>query len=156
MNAQTKVVIRPPATPEEFAEYFDLRYRVFRRPLGYPEDSVRDEFDTDGQSRHFAAYLAGTTVGVARLQRNTDGLYWVRWVAVDPNQRIRKIGQSLMGGVEHEARRLLATQLTLNARNTAVKFYIKLGYEVVGPAPPVRDTAGKVAIEQTKMTKYLQ
>lgn len=153
MTTNTRVVIRPPHGELEFASYFSLRYRVLRMPLGYEPDSANDE--DEPSSWHFAAYMGDETVGVARLNRQPNGEFWIRWVAVDPNQRGRHIGASLMKGVEAEARRQQAARVELNARDTALKFYTKLGYQVVGPAFAVRDAAGKAVITQTRMYKNL-
>ncbi len=154
MNAQTKVVIRPPVTPDEFAEYYDLRYRVLRKPFGYEPDSARDEYD-DMVCLQLAAFMYQSIVGVARLHRDPDGMFVVRWVAVDPNQRHRHVGSLLLQALEDEARCLGAKQIELVARNNALGFYAKLGYNEMGIASPVRNVAGKPVMEQTKMSKTL-
>lgn len=154
MNTQTKVVIRPPRSENDFAEYFDLRYRVLRMPFGYAPDSAHDVYD-EGPCWHLAALLHDTVIGVARLRRTSSGVFTIQWVAVDPNQRHRRIGSLLMTALEDEAYRQGATQIELVARNNALGFYAKLGYNELGVAEPVRSPAHRPVMEQTKMSKSL-
>lgn len=155
MNSQTTVVIRAPKTTQELVDYFGLRYRVLRMPFGYEPDSARDEYDDMAVCCNLAAFLNDSIIGVARLHRNPDGTFVIRWVAVDPNQRHRKIGSLLIQALENEARWQGAKQVELVARNNALGFYAKLGYSDLGYASPVRNAAGKPIMEQTKMSKVL-
>ena len=154
MNPQTTVVIRPPKIRTELEDYFDLRYRVLRMPFGYEPDSARDEYD-DLVCWNLAAFLDDSVVGVARLHRSDTGVFTIRWVAVDPNQRHRRIGSLLIMALEEEAYRQGANTVELVARNNALGFYAKLGYDEHLPAKPVVDITGKAVMEQTNMSKSL-
>ena len=49
-----EIEIRIPETEEEWEDYYALRYRVLREPLGQPIGSERNEGDETGI--HFALY----------------------------------------------------------------------------------------------------
>ena len=38
-----KIIVIEPQTPEEFKQYFSLRYEILRKPWGQPKGSERDE-----------------------------------------------------------------------------------------------------------------
>jgi predicted GNAT family N-acyltransferase len=66
-------------------------------------------------------------------------------MAVQENMRGRNIGAMILGELERAAG---ARRIFLHARERAVPFYLRHGYTVVGPAPPV------VGIPHFRMEKY--
>ena len=124
-----------PGSPAEFVAYYDLRYRVLRAPWGQPPGSERAEDDNLPTTVH--AMLAapdGTVVGVARLHPSGPGQAQVRYMAVDPAWQGQGIGRQLVEYLEAAARRQGLTECILHAREAAVPFYTKLGYEIVAPS----------------------
>jgi len=63
------------------------------------------------------------------------------------NQR-RGIGTSLLEALEDRARQLGALQLILNARETALEFYLKHGYEIKGPGHILFDSIAHVRMKK--------
>jgi ribosomal protein S18 acetylase RimI-like enzyme len=125
--------ILTPETEDDFARYFDLRWRILRAPWGEPRGSERDELDAAGW--HRMACLSGRVpAGVARLHLNSPGQAQIRFMAVEPDCRQRGIGTALVVSLEDVARQLGATEIVLHARDEAVGFYAGLGYEVTGTA----------------------
>lgn len=114
------------------AEYFlavELRRRVLRAPLGldFSEADLAEEAD----QLHLVALIEGRAVGCLILVPVKLG-FKMRQVAVDPDFQRRGIGEQLVLESERKAVDMGAEQMELNARLTAVDFYTRLGYTVVG------------------------
>jgi ribosomal protein S18 acetylase RimI-like enzyme len=76
----------------------------------------------------------GTLAGVARLHPSGPGQAQVRAVAVHPDWQGRGVGQQLMAYLEEYAAAQGFTECILHARELAVPFYQKIGYEIVAPS----------------------
>lgn len=123
-----------PATDAEWASYFDLRWRVLRQPWNQPRGSERDP--TDSSSYHVMLRAPDrSAAAVGRLHLNSRNEAQVRYMGVDPAWRRQGLGGRVLKGLEAQARILGAEEVVLNAREEAVAFYIRHGYEVEGPAP---------------------
>ena len=56
-----KITVIEPQTPEEFKQYYNLRFEILRKPWGQPKSSERDNDDE----------ITGDTIALGRLQFNT-------------------------------------------------------------------------------------
>ena len=91
--------IRSPETEEEFAAYYELRWRVLRKPWGQPSGSERDELDD--AATHVAGYdEAKRLVCVGRLHPVETGVGQVRYMAVEEPLRGRGLGQAVLDELE--------------------------------------------------------
>ena len=73
-------------TDLEFEAYYELRWRVLRKPWGQARGTEHDEYD--GKATHIAAFNdSRNLVGGGRLQLIEDKLGQVRYMAVEPNSR---------------------------------------------------------------------
>lgn len=124
--------IRTPETENEWDEYYDLRYRVLREPLQQPRGSERNEGDETGI--HFALYHEGKLKAIARLDEHSLDTAQTRFVAVEFEEQGKGYGKLIMYAVEQEATEKEYTKMILHARDYAVDFYLKLGYEMVEPS----------------------
>lgn len=119
-----------PQTEDEWNAYYDVRYRVLRKPWGAPLGSERDA--TDAESYNVMMYNNdGVLVGVARLHFNTATEAQVRYVAVEDGFQNAGLGALLMKHMEEYAIERGATCMVLEAREKAVPFYKRLGYVLV-------------------------
>jgi GNAT superfamily N-acetyltransferase len=127
--------VRPPFSPTDFAAYYELRYRVLREPWGQPRGSERADDDAATTTTHalFAAG-GGPIVGVARLSPSGPEQAQVRYMAVDPACQGQGIGRQLLEYLEEAARHQGFTECILHARQQAVPFYERLGYQTVAPS----------------------
>jgi N-acetylglutamate synthase-like GNAT family acetyltransferase len=126
------LTIRIPATSKEWSQYYDLRFNVLREPWGQPKGS---EILTDeDQADHAMAIDSDTQkiVGVARMQINTATQGQVRCVAVLPEVQGKGVGKLLMSYLEDVAQQKGIKEIVLDARENAVKFYLSIGYEIIG------------------------
>jgi ribosomal protein S18 acetylase RimI-like enzyme len=126
------ITIRIPETSEEWEQYYDLRFKVLREPWGQPKGS---EVLTDEDQSDHAMVIDDDTqkiVGVARMQTNTPTQGQVRCVAVSPEVQGRGVGKLLMSYLEDVAQQKGIKEIVLDARENAVKFYLSIGYEIIG------------------------
>lgn len=119
-----------PATPEQFKQYFQLRYDTLRKPWDQPEGSERAE--DDEQAIHAMLISGeGEALGVCRLHLNTPQEGQIRFMGVRGDKQGQRLGDQLISYLEDRARQLGATSMTLQARENAVNFYRRNGYDVV-------------------------
>jgi GNAT superfamily N-acetyltransferase len=131
MSANQNADVRPPQTPAEWERYFDLRWRVLRAPWGQPRGSERDE--REAEAFHVAMWNEdGMPTAIGRLHLNSPSEAQVRFVAVDPALARRGLGSRIMSELERIALGTGAERIVLNSRDTAVDFYLHLGYATTG------------------------
>lgn len=123
------VTIKQPETSEEFAQYFDLRWRVLRAPWQQPVGSEKDSLE-DSCHHIMACDDNNNVIGVGRLQFNSDDEAQIRYMAVDSNHNKKGVGRKIVSALEAIALENDCTNIILDAREPAVGFYEKLGYTV--------------------------
>lgn len=126
--------IRAPQGPDELACYYACRWRLLRAPWNQPVGSERDAYEDQAVHR-MACDPCGRVVAVARLHWPGPKRGQIRYMAVEPGCRGQGLGRRLLLSLEQEARALGLDRIELNARESAVGFYARQGYLVVGEAP---------------------
>ena len=121
-------MIRRPNSPEEWDLYFNLRYEVLRAPWNQPRGSERN--DGDETAEHFAFFEDDEIIGVGRLDFTENPGSQIRFMAVDSRFQGRGIGRQLMQHMEEIARNKGCKETILHAREIALPFYEKLGYDI--------------------------
>lgn len=121
-----------PETTEEFAQYYELRWRILRKPWGQPRGSEQDS--EDASSYHLMARDKQQLIGVARLQFLGDGSAQLRYMAVAEAWQKKGVGRKILRHMEEVARQRGARHLLLHARDNALGFYSKLGYQTLEPS----------------------
>ncbi len=114
----------------EYLEAVELRDRVLRRPLG--RSFTATELAAEAGQLHLTLYLEGGLAACAALRRDTPTLGRMRQVAVKPDLQGHGLGRILIGNLEALALAHGVVEIMLHARQTAVPFYLRLGYEIVG------------------------
>ena len=123
-----EIEIRSPKTQNEWESYYDLRYRILREPWNQPPGSERNEGDET--AIHTALFENGKILGVSRLDSAEQEIGQIRFMAVETNQQGKGIGEQLMHQLELIALERGHKKIILHAREIAVGFYQKLGYEL--------------------------
>ena len=120
------------STPDELQRYYDLRWKILRAPWKQPRGSEQDELE---QSSHhlMAVDSRQTVIGVGRLHFNNIREAQIRYMAVAITQQRKGIGTLLLNTLEQRAIELGAARIVLDARENALRFYRKQGYEMQGP-----------------------
>lgn len=114
-----------------FAQVFALREKVLRKPLGlslYNEDTSADALDII-----FVALNEGQVIACVMIKTIDQFIAKPRQMAVAAEWQKRGVGQLLMQEAENYMRSLGCQELQLHARQYAIGFYQKLGYEAYGP-----------------------
>jgi predicted GNAT family N-acyltransferase len=125
------VTIRPVefGSPE-YAATIELRREVLRRPLGL--DFEPSQLATEGGDTHLAM-LEGEEVWACLVLTHKDPLTLrMRQVAVRSDLQGRGLGRKLVEASEIWARENGFHVIVLNARDTAVPFYLAQGYALEG------------------------
>ncbi|MBK7007589.1 MAG: GNAT family N-acetyltransferase [Saprospiraceae bacterium] len=134
------------ASPE-YDEAVSLRYEVLRKPLGleFSAEQLAEEY----KDVHIGAWTAGGMVGTLTMTKLDQNVVKMRQVAVSEVVQSKGVGSALVHFSEHWALSNGFTKLVLHARDIAVPFYKKLGYDSIG------DAFVEVGIAHQKMGKEL-
>jgi GNAT superfamily N-acetyltransferase len=106
----------------------DLRSRVLR--AGRPHEGFAE--DGDPATIHLGARVNGELVGVATLVVHEDATWQLRAMAVDDRQQGSGVGRALLDAGEACVRGRGGRLVWANARDTALGFYERVGFRVVG------------------------
>ncbi|MDH5393873.1 MAG: GNAT family N-acetyltransferase [Gammaproteobacteria bacterium] len=126
------LIIRSPERPQEWRDYFELRWKILRQPWQQPRGSEKDELEDS--SIHRIALYKNRLVAVARMHFTDEAKAQIRYMAVDADFRHRGIGVKLLASLELAAKQNNIGHIELNAREGAVKFYQSRHYIVIKPA----------------------
>ena len=138
-----------PSTAAEYQCYYKLRWKILRSPWQQPRGSEKDELE---QSSHHLMVVDAhhAVIAVGRLHFNSIREAQLRYMAVATAQQRRGAGTLLLQALEHKATGLGAEYIVLDAREHALRFYHKQGYQAEGPA----DTLFKI-IPHIRMRKKI-
>ena len=138
-----------PSTTKEYQRYYELRWKILRAPWNQPRGSEQDDLE---QSSHHLMVIDShpAVIGVGRLQFNTIQEAQIRYMAIDIEQQHKGTGTLLLHALEDRAIEPGATRMVLAAREHALGFYQKQGYELEGPGHVLFNT-----IPHVKMSKRL-
>lgn len=125
--------VTTPQSSQDWQDYYQLRWQVLRAPWQQPRGSEQDEFEQESEHR-FIKNAQGDVLGVARLHFNSSQQAQVRYMAVNKAHRGQHIGSRLLHELELLAWQQNAQELVLFARDRALDFYKRHGYEVVEKA----------------------
>lgn len=138
--------IRSPKSEQEWEQYYDLRYRVLREPLGQPRGTEKNEGDETGI--HFAYFEDGKILAIARLDLQEDKQAQVRFVAVESNLQGKGIGKKIMEAVEEHSKKIGIRKIILHARDYAMPFYLGLNYTLIEPSYKLFDVLQHFLMEK--------
>jgi thioesterase domain-containing protein len=120
-----------PKTDNQIAKYYHFRWQMLREPLRLPVGSERDEFDEMSHHRMIVDGR-GRPIAVGRLYVTPDHEGQIRFMAVKPNRRNKGVGSLILVALESFARQEGVKRLVCNARQEAIAFYVKNGFESMG------------------------
>lgn len=120
-----------PQTENQIAKYYYFRWQMLREPLQMPLGSERDEFDEMSYHRMIVDGR-GRPIAAGRLYITPENEGQIRFMAVKPNRRNRGVGSFILVALESFARQEGVKRLVCNARQDAISFYKKNGFESQG------------------------
>ena len=124
-------VCRSPKTAVEFEQYYQLRWQVLRKPWGQALGSERDGLEQESFHRMIIDEN-NKVLAVGRLEKTSQFSGQIRFMAVSLKAQGQGLGQIIIKALELQAQKLGITDLTLSARESAMAFYQKLGYQSHG------------------------
>ena len=121
-----------PSTADEYQRYYELRWKILRAPWNQPRGSEQDELE---QTSHHLMVVENDhdVIAVGRLHFNNIREAQFRYMAVETAQQRRGAGTLLLQALESKAAELGAARIVLEAREHALRFYHKQGYQAEGP-----------------------
>jgi GNAT superfamily N-acetyltransferase len=122
--------VRSPETDLEWADYYELRWRILRAPWGQPRGSERDEFE-DVAIHRMACTAEGRVVAVGRLHNVDQGTAQIRYMATDKEYINKGFGTLILKALEQAALASGTNTIVLHAREVALPFYQRHGYRRV-------------------------
>ena len=121
-----------PSSADEYRRYYELRWKILRAPWNQPRGSEQD--DMENSSHHLMVVENNhDVIAVGRLHFNSIREAQFRYMAVDTTQQRRGAGTLLLQAMEYKASELGAACIVLDAREHALRFYHKHGYQAEGP-----------------------
>ena len=133
-------------SPEQLAS-IELRKRVLRWPLGL--DFTPEQLAAEMNEFHLLALDGDQLIACLVLTPQSKDTIKMRQVAVEPDWQGKGVGKKLVEFSERIAREKGFSKMVLNARDTAVPFYLKLDYEIEG------EPFEEVTIPHRRMVKEL-
>lgn len=136
------------ATNDDYVDIISIRAAILRAPLGLAltSEDTKDDF----QDIQFVAEYDGDIIACLLAKPIEDDVFKLRQMAVEEAYQGQGVGRALIVyALNYLKERLLATKVVLHARATAVPFYEKLHFQIVG------DVFEEVGIPHYKMQLHL-
>jgi len=124
-------------------ETFAVRHPVLRP--GKPVETCIFDGDTLPTTVHFGIFEDNTILGVVSIFEATHAFfteekqYQLRGMAVLPGYQKKGLGERLVLAAEEHARSHGGKRMWFNAREIALGFYRKMGYDITGVAFSIGD-----------------
>ena len=122
---------KAPQSKEEFQAYYHFRWKLLRQPWGQELGSEQDELEEQSIHRMIVDENE-QVIAIGRLHKTTQHEAQIRYMAVAEHSQGQGLGLSILNELELAARKIGVEKISLNARESAVKFYQKLGYKDQG------------------------
>ena len=117
-------------------ETYSVRHPVLR--TGKPLESCHMEGDDLDSTLHFGLYLDSSLIGVASFMGETNSIFQeskqsrLRGMAILKDFQGKGLGNILLNHAEKQLKNLDVSLIWCNARETAIPFYEKQGYQKHG------------------------
>jgi len=137
---------------------FYIRQQVLR--AGKPIESCQFDGDDLPTTTHFGLFIDEKLTGVVSVFKNINTIfnienqYQIRGMAVLPEFQRNGLGKELVIHCEAYLKNLKATLIWFNARENAVLFYKKLGYNSVGAPFSIADIGIHYVMKKELATDY--
>ncbi len=119
-----------PTTKTDFSRYYAFRWKMLREPWQQPQGSEIDQLESQSIHRMILNDV-GDVIGVGRLHKTSQYQAQIRYMAVSDDYQGKGLGRLIIDALECAAVRHGVKEITLNAREVALDFYLRLGYEQI-------------------------
>jgi len=122
--------VTEPVSEADFEQYYQLRWQVLRAPWQQPPGTERAP--DDAQAIHAMLLDAeNRAAGVCRLHLENEQEGQFRFMAIRTDLQKQGLGKYLLQYLEEKARAAGCKYIKLQARENAVNFYKRHGYQVI-------------------------
>tara|TARA_Y100001970_G_scaffold141049_1_gene173689 strand:+ start:7110 stop:7568 length:459 start_codon:yes stop_codon:yes gene_type:complete len=123
--------LKLPSSYTDWREYFLFRYKILRKPINLDRNTTRDNLEKT--SFHIMAMnKKNKIIGAGRLHFINSNESQIRYMAVDNKFRKIGIGREIVNKLEEYSIANNRNIIILNSRESAVNFYLRLGYKNLG------------------------
>lgn len=122
-----------PKSAEDFERYFDLRWRILRKPWGQLRGTEKDELE-DRSIHIMVCENNRIPIGVGRAHFNSPDEAQIRFMAVEEQFQDKGVGRLVLTELEKRIKGKGPKHIIVNARKSAADFYKKHEYKVIGKA----------------------
>jgi predicted GNAT family N-acyltransferase len=124
-------LLAEPSGPEDFEFLYLLRWKVLRKPWGQSKGSELDEMEASSIHRMIVGSGNNQQVlACGRMQEAGARIAQIRYMAVQEEFRGSGLGSIVLSSLEDAALNLGLVEVFLNAREPAVSFYLRCGYQM--------------------------
>ena len=121
------ITLTSPRTDAHWDAYYELRWRLLRKPWQKPQGSEKDDQEQDAY-HCIALYRQQHVIGVGRLHKHSEEVAQIRYMAVAENHQRQGIGKLILQQLEKTACDWEIKHIVLNARDAYLDFYLANGY----------------------------
>lgn len=146
--------LRAPITATEFSQYYHLRWNILRKPWKQVHGSEQDTQEQYAIHRMIIDEY-DKILAVGRLEKVTVHQGQIRFMAVDHSAQGEGLGKKIINALEQKAKQIGMNEIVLNARESAIGFYQKLGYELHGYSHTLYDDVKHYGMAK-KLTALVQ
>ena len=124
------ISVKEPISEKEISEYYFLRWKILRKPLGQKNKIVKDSKEKDSIHAIIKDLGNDKILGVGRLHSVNFSDCQIRFMAVDNNYQKKGYGTLILKFLEDRAKKNGYIKVILHSRESAIEFYRKHGYLV--------------------------
>ena len=121
-----------PQSIEDLNAYYQLRWKILRKPLGFEEGSEKDNLEDI--SVHRAIKKDNELIAVGRLHFIDGKTSQIRYMGVEEGFQKKGLGKLMVDEFEKVSMRRNILKIILYSRESAIKFYEKLGFTTIKKA----------------------
>ena len=119
-----------PNTETDFEKYYNFRWQMLRAHWQQPPGSEQD--DLEHESVHVMAVDDDNSViAIGRIHFLNDSSAQIRYMAVADDRQKQGLGQQILLTLEQYGINNKCKYIRLHARESAIGFYQKQGYQIV-------------------------
>ena len=96
------IIFRSPKSDTDFERYYELRWRILRKPWNQPRGSEVNEHDRE--AFHILAEKNDKVIGVGCIHELENGIGRIRFMAVDDDFQKQGIGYMIVKLLEENAK----------------------------------------------------
>lgn len=115
---------------ETIQRIIQLRYLILRQDWQQSIESATDELEATSYNAYIENENADL-IACGRLQINTNNIGQIRFMAVAKSEQGKGYGEKILQFLEEKAKLLSLEVIELQARENALIFYEKQGYQMV-------------------------